>query len=124
MCYLVNQYNISYNMKCNISINIYYSIYYTIIGPGVGANSSIPLGISSTVLRSSDAIQMGCCPSSPSLNNVYENPKMPFIKKWVRTRHAILFRLSNKTVQVLFFDRRYVLLFPNFLFLSSHLYCF
>jgi hypothetical protein len=31
---------------------------------------------------------------------------MPYLKKWVRTRHAILFRLSNKTVQVVFFDRR------------------
>ena len=35
---------------------------------------------------------------------------MPFLKKWVRTRHAILFRLSNRTVQVLFFDRSEVLL--------------
>jgi hypothetical protein len=34
-----------------------------------------------------------------------DSPKMPFLKKWVRTRHAILFRLSNRTVQVLFFDR-------------------
>ena len=33
---------------------------------------------------------------------------MPFLKKWVRTKHAILFRLSNRTVQVLFMDRRYV----------------
>jgi polo-like kinase 1 len=39
-----------------------------------------------------------------------DSPKMPFLKKWVRTRHAILFRLSNRTVQVLFFDRSEVLL--------------
>jgi serine/threonine protein kinase len=32
--------------------------------------------------------------------------EMPFLKKWVRTRHALLFRLSNKTVQIVFFDRR------------------
>lgn len=32
---------------------------------------------------------------------------LPYIKKWVRTRHAILFRLSNRTVQVMFFDERY-----------------
>lgn len=31
---------------------------------------------------------------------------IPFLKKWVQTRHAILFRLSNKTVQVVFFDKR------------------
>jgi serine/threonine protein kinase len=36
--------------------------------------------------------------------------EMPFLKKWVRTRHAILFRLSNRTVQVVFFDRSEVLL--------------
>eukprot|EP00605_Chrysophyceae_sp_TOSAG23-4_P002605 GSChrysophyteH1.ASY1.ANO1.2876.1 assembled CDS len=35
---------------------------------------------------------------------------MPFLKKWVRTRHAILFRLSNRIVQVVFFDRSEVLL--------------
>ena len=59
---------------------------------------------------------MGCYPLSNNneSNNYHNNddndnnPKMPFIKKWVRTRHAILFRLSNRTVQVLFFDRRYV----------------
>ena len=34
---------------------------------------------------------------------------MPFLKKWVRTKHAILFRISNRTVQVVFYDRRYLL---------------
>jgi len=29
---------------------------------------------------------------------------MEYVKKWVRTRHALLFRLSNKTVQVSFMD--------------------
>ena len=33
-----------------------------------------------------------------------------FLKKWVRTRHAILFRLSNRTVQVVFFDRSEIIL--------------
>lgn len=37
-------------------------------------------------------------------------PNIPFLKKWVKTRHAILFRLSNKTVQVVFFDRSEILL--------------
>lgn len=27
------------------------------------------------------------------------------MKKWIRTAHAIIFRLSNKTVQVIFGDR-------------------
>ena len=29
---------------------------------------------------------------------------IPLVKKWVRTRHAVLFRLSNRTVQINFFD--------------------
>jgi len=33
-----------------------------------------------------------------------------FLKKWVRTKHAILFRLSNKTVQVVFYDHTEILL--------------
>lgn len=39
-----------------------------------------------------------------------EGAELPYVKKWVRTRHAILFRLSNKTVQVVFFDQSEVLL--------------
>ena len=27
-----------------------------------------------------------------------------YVKKWIRTKHAILFRLSNKIVQVCFLD--------------------
>lgn len=37
-----------------------------------------------------------------------ENPV--FLKKWVRTKHAILFRLSNQTVQVVFYDHTEILL--------------
>jgi polo-like kinase 1 len=36
--------------------------------------------------------------------------ELAYVKKWVRTRHAILFRLSNKTVQVVFFDQSEILL--------------
>jgi len=40
-----------------------------------------------------------------SNNNEHEdknnNQPMVYIKKWVKTRHALLFRLSNKIVQVL-----------------------
>lgn len=35
-------------------------------------------------------------------------PDMPYLKKWVRTRHAVLLRLSNRSVQVSFFDTRFV----------------
>jgi len=33
-----------------------------------------------------------------------------YLKKWVRTRHAILFRLSDHTVQVVFFDHSEVII--------------
>ena len=36
-----------------------------------------------------------------------------YLKKWVRTKHAILFRLSNSTVQVVFYDKTEVLLFSE-----------
>jgi POLO box duplicated region len=35
-----------------------------------------------------------------------QGTEIPYLKKWVRTRHAILFRLSDQTVQVVFFDQR------------------
>lgn len=38
--------------------------------------------------------------------SVDDDTELPFLKKWVRTKHAILFRLSNRTVQVVFYDRR------------------
>merc|ERR1712050_52416 len=38
----------------------------------------------------------------------FKNPV--FLKKWVRTKHAILFRLSNRTVQVVFYDHTEILL--------------
>ena len=85
-----------------------YSFILMHVGASSGANALIPFGASSTALRANDAIQMGCCFSSSGSVSVDAEPKMPFLKKWVRTRHAILFRLSNRTVQVLFFDRRLV----------------
>lgn len=35
---------------------------------------------------------------------------MVYLKKWVRTRHAVFFRLSNGMIQVVFFDQSEVLL--------------
>ena len=45
-------------------------------------------------------------PDSPSAIDDEDDQDMPFLKKWVRTKHAILFRISNRTVQVVFYDRR------------------
>jgi len=39
-----------------------------------------------------------------------QHPEMPFLKKWVRTKQAVLFRISNRTVQIVFFDGSQVLL--------------
>lgn len=41
-----------------------------------------------------------------------ENKNIPlvYLKKWMKTRHAILFRLSNKIVQVNFTDKTEVIL--------------
>lgn len=36
-----------------------------------------------------------------------------YVKKWVRTKHAILFLLSNRTVQAIFFDQTELLLTPD-----------
>ncbi|ACI65561.1 predicted protein, partial [Phaeodactylum tricornutum CCAP 1055/1] len=35
------------------------------------------------------------------------------VKKWIRTKHAILFRLSDQTIQVVFYDQTEVLLTPD-----------
>ncbi|KAF1327892.1 Plk/plk-unclassified protein kinase, partial [Globisporangium splendens] len=37
-------------------------------------------------------------------DRVDENAPMEFVKKWVKTRHAVLFCLSNDTFQINFFD--------------------
>ena len=38
---------------------------------------------------------------------------MSYLKKWVRTKHAIFFRLSDQTVQIVFYDHTEVLLTPD-----------
>lgn len=45
--------------------------------------------------------------------NQSNNSDFVFIKKWVRTKHAILFRLSNQTVQIVFYDQTEILLTPD-----------
>eukprot|EP00418_Pyrodinium_bahamense_P091622 CAMPEP_0179048540 /NCGR_PEP_ID=MMETSP0796-20121207/19761_1 /TAXON_ID=73915 /ORGANISM="Pyrodinium bahamense, Strain pbaha01" /LENGTH=1031 /DNA_ID=CAMNT_0020745011 /DNA_START=33 /DNA_END=3129 /DNA_ORIENTATION=- len=35
----------------------------------------------------------------------YEAGQVPYVKKWTRNKHAIMFQLSNKIVQVVFFDK-------------------
>lgn len=48
---------------------------------------------------------------SPTANNdEAEAAPMVFMKKWIKTKHAMLFRLSNGSVQVLFYDMTEVLI--------------
>mmetsp|Transcript_13549 Transcript_13549/g.29249 ORF Transcript_13549/g.29249 Transcript_13549/m.29249 type:complete len:858 (+) Transcript_13549:507-3080(+) len=45
-----------------------------------------------------------------STDDVNTLSPMVFMKKWIKTKHAMLFRLSNGTVQVLFYDMTEVLI--------------
>ena len=54
--------------------------------------------------RSYLAKQEADAPEQPPPPPVALGEALPCVKKWVRTRHAIFFRLSNRTVQVCFFD--------------------
>ena len=54
------------------------------------------------------------------------NVPLPFIKKWIMTSHAIIFRLSNKVVQVYFQDRSELFLNAesrNVIFINKHKIC-
>ena len=81
-----------------------------------GACATVKFGQSSTRYNSLEENnwQTRHCsgpPDSPlgmQLEDEEDDQDMPFLKKWVRTKHAILFRISNRTVQVVFYDRRWV----------------
>lgn len=42
---------------------------------------------------------------STATSEVCEAGQAPYVKKWTRNKHAIMFQLSNKIVQVVFFDK-------------------
>ena len=50
---------------------------------------------------------------SPFTNGRGDSRQMVYLKKWVRTKHAIFFRLSDQTVQIVFYDHTEVLLTPD-----------
>lgn len=81
-----------------------------------GASAAVRFGHSSTrynAVEENDPQWRGSRagpPGSPMATDDEEDLEMPFLKKWVRTKHAILFRISNRTVQVVFYDRRYTTL--------------
>jgi len=41
----------------------------------------------------------------PSAASQASDGQAPYVKKWTRNKHAIMFQLSNKIVQVVFFDK-------------------
>ena len=41
-----------------------------------------------------------------------------YVKKWVRTKHAILFSLSNRTIQVTYYDQTELLFTPDIAYLT------
>mmetsp|Transcript_2558 Transcript_2558/g.2175 ORF Transcript_2558/g.2175 Transcript_2558/m.2175 type:complete len:212 (+) Transcript_2558:1297-1932(+) len=45
-----------------------------------------------------------------NLENASEMSQTVYVKKWMKTRHAIMFRLSNKIVQVNFTDKTEIIL--------------
>lgn len=51
-------------------------------------------------------------------HNMASSSDLVYVKKWVRTKHAILFLLSIKTVQVIFYDQTEILLTPDVTFLT------
>jgi hypothetical protein len=50
--------------------------------------------------------------SSPP-STLSEQTNLVYVKKWLRTKHAILFRMSNQTVQVIFYDQTEILMTPD-----------
>jgi polo-like kinase 1 len=41
---------------------------------------------------------------------VHNSDGLVYVKRWLKTKHAIIFRLSNKSVQVSFFDKTEIIL--------------
>jgi len=52
-------------------------------------------------------------PRAASDDDSGDKNSMTYLKKWVRTRHAVFFRLSDQTVQIVFYDHTEVLLTPD-----------
>jgi polo-like kinase 1 len=52
------------------------------------------------------------CPASqnPETNITYELGRAPYVKKWIRNRHAMMFQLSSRDIHVVFFDKTEVVI--------------
>jgi hypothetical protein len=63
--------------------------------------------------ETSNAENGGTPATTNTLDSVATTVEPVYLKKWVRTRHAVFFRLSNGMIQVVFFDHSEVLLSPD-----------
>jgi polo-like kinase 1 len=64
-----------------------------------------------TLLQHFKSYLEGESPANPIKADADADKKnMVYVKKWMRTKHAIMFRLSNKIVQVCFLDRTEIIL--------------
>jgi len=55
-----------------------------------------------------DHLEPSSAPSSSSLSS--SSPSLTFVKKWIRTKHAVIMRMNNDTFQVTFNDQTEVVL--------------
>jgi polo-like kinase 1 len=62
--------------------------------------------------KKSDDFGISSQPSTSQLLNK-EKSDLVYLKKWVRTKHAIFFRLSDNTVQIVFYDHTEICLTPD-----------
>lgn len=63
--------------------------------------------------QKSDEYDLPILPATNHNTEIDVGHNMVFLKKWVRTKHAIFFRLSDQTVQIVFYDHTEVLLTPD-----------
>lgn len=76
---------------------------------GSNENGAMSEGMTDTSADMSD----GSNCSSPKTRRSSSANNMVYVKKWLRTKHAILFRLNDRTVQVIFYDHTEVVLSPD-----------
>ena len=56
-------------------------------------------------------------------HKAHDEKKLVYVRRWFRSRHAVIFRLSNKSVQVIFIDQSELLIdstSKKVLFTSKH----
>eukprot|EP01061_Rhynchopus_euleeides_P040148 TRINITY_DN68986_c0_g1_i1.p1 TRINITY_DN68986_c0_g1~~TRINITY_DN68986_c0_g1_i1.p1 ORF type:complete len:247 (+),score=105.34 TRINITY_DN68986_c0_g1_i1:37-741(+) len=84
------------SLRKKITLITYFKNYLTRSrgGPKDGSPEVVPCGKGKAQVGSSDA-------------------DLVYIKRWLKTKYAIIFRLSNKSVQVSFFDGTEILLFSE-----------